>query len=90
MAEVKPYRRLNKFELHQLIGEGAMGVVWKAYDTELRRYVALKLLSTRIGKTREMRDRFLREARAAAGVYFVRVERAGDGARLAARVARVR
>src|SRR5437660_1722062 len=68
MAEVKPYRRLNKFELHQLIGEGAMGVVWKAYDTELRRYVALKLLSTRIGETREMRDRFLREARTAGGI----------------------
>ena len=65
MPQAKPYRRLNKFELHQLIGEGAMGVVWKAYDTILRRYVALKLLGSTFVKTPEMRERFLREARAA-------------------------
>jgi eukaryotic-like serine/threonine-protein kinase len=65
MADAKPFRRLNKFELHQLIGEGAMGVVWKAYDTVLRRYVALKLLGSSFLKTPEMRERFLREARAA-------------------------
>jgi len=65
VPEDKPYRRLSKFELHQLIGEGAMGVVWKAYDTILRRYVALKLLGSTFIKTPEMRERFLREARAA-------------------------
>ena len=65
MPEDKPYRRLSKFELQQLIGEGAMGVVWKAYDTVLRRYVALKLLGSTFLKTPEMRERFLREARAA-------------------------
>src|SRR2546426_4297799 len=42
-----------------------MGVVWKAYDTILRRYVALKLLGSTFVKTPEMRERFLREARAA-------------------------
>ncbi len=42
-----------------------MGVVWKAYDTILRRYVALKLLGPNFLKTPEMRERFLREARAA-------------------------
>jgi len=65
VPQAKAYRRLNKFELHQLIGEGAMGVVWKAYDTILRRYVALKLLGSTYVKTPEMRERFLREARAA-------------------------
>jgi serine/threonine protein kinase len=59
------FRRIGKFELHELIGEGAMGVVWKAYDPVLRRYIALKLLSTRFGKRPAMRERFLREARAA-------------------------
>jgi serine/threonine-protein kinase len=59
------FRRLGKFELHELIGEGAMGIVWKAYDPVLRRYVALKLLSTRVAKKPAMRERFLREARAA-------------------------
>src|SRR5947207_9773694 len=67
MPETEHYKRVGKFELHQLIGEGAMGTVWRAYDAVLRRYVALKLLS-RAGRTPEARDRFLREARAAAAL----------------------
>ena len=59
------YRLLGKYELLQLLGEGAMGIVWKAYDTELRRYVALKLLSSSFRKTQDMQERFVREARAA-------------------------
>jgi eukaryotic-like serine/threonine-protein kinase len=65
MTKTDRYRRVSKFELHDLIGEGAMGVVWKAYDTVIRRYVALKLLPTPTGKTPDARQRFLREARAA-------------------------
>src|SRR5690349_2224955 len=64
MTPPEQYRRVGKFELHELIGEGAMGAVWKAYDSVIRRYVALKLLS-RAGRTADARDRFLREARAA-------------------------
>src|SRR5438552_3171951 len=59
------YRRVGKFELHELIGEGAMGAVWKAYDSVVRRYVALKLLPSAVGRSTDARDRFLREARAA-------------------------
>ncbi|GEM_PF-1042740 len=67
MALTEPYRRVGKFELHERIGEGAMGIVWKAYDSVLRRYVALKILS-RPGRSADARARFLREARAAAAL----------------------
>src|SRR3989449_1155652 len=59
------YRRIGKFELHEPIGEGAMGVVWKAYDSVIRRYVALKILSGAVARSQDARHRFLREARAA-------------------------
>src|SRR5216110_549067 len=64
MSQTEQYRRVGKFELHEPIGEGAMGAVWKAYDSVIRRYVALKLLS-RAGRPTDAQDRFLREARAA-------------------------
>jgi hypothetical protein len=65
MAHTDQYRRVGKFELHALMGEGAMGAVWKAYDSVIRRYVALKLLGRAVGRTQDARSRFLREARAA-------------------------
>jgi serine/threonine-protein kinase len=64
MTQTEQHRRVGKFELHELIGEGAMGAVWRAYDTVIRRYVALKLLS-RAGRSADARERLLREARAA-------------------------
>ena len=64
MPETEQYKRVGKFELHEPIGEGAMGTVWRAYDSVIHRYVALKLLS-RAGRSQEVRDRLLREARAA-------------------------
>ena len=65
MAQSDQFRRVGKFELHELIGEGAMGAVWKAYDSVIRRFVALKLLPSAVGRSAEARTRFLREARAA-------------------------
>ncbi len=82
MTESQRYRRLGKYELHTLIGEGAMGIVCKAYDTVLRRYVALKLLSSHFRKTKDMQDRFLREARAAGAIQhpnIVTVYDLGEG-----------
>src|SRR5438270_11004827 len=67
MPQTEQYRRVGKFELHELIGEGAMGTVWKAYDSVIRRFVALKLLP-RAGRSADARDRFMREARAAGGL----------------------
>src|SRR5256886_7620332 len=68
MPQTEQYGRVGKFELHELIGEGAMGAVWKAYDSVIRRCVALKILSSAVGRTQDARARFLREARAAGGL----------------------
>lgn len=60
-------RRIASFELGALLGVGAMGVVYLARDTVLRRDVALKLIAKGNAETDpERRERFLREARAAA------------------------
>jgi WD40 repeat protein/tRNA A-37 threonylcarbamoyl transferase component Bud32 len=60
------HSRLGKFELLEVIGEGAFGVVYRARDTELDRLVAIKL--PRLGTLTSPAevDRFLREARSAA------------------------
>src|SRR6202140_3908394 len=48
------------------LGRGAMGITYKAFDTVLRHAVALKVIDARIAAHPEARERFLREARAAA------------------------
>ena len=50
------------------LGRGAMGVTYKAFDTNLRCQVALKVINTTYLDSDMARQRFLREARAAAGL----------------------
>jgi serine/threonine protein kinase len=58
---------LGSFQLHQLLGTGAMGAVYLAKDTILRRDVAIKLIPKGDDDSdTDRRERFLREARAAA------------------------
>src|SRR5260370_16040679 len=60
--------KIGKYELHEIIGEGAMGKVYRALDPVLGRNVAIKVMSTSIANDAHLRDRFLREARAAANL----------------------
>ena len=57
----------SRYQLVEVIGEGAMGVIWRAYDTLLDRHVAIKEMRPRPGPDREEAlKRFMVEARAAA------------------------
>ncbi len=59
-------RTLSHFKILAKIGEGGMGVVYRAEDEKLRRPVALKVLPPDLVANEERRLRFMREARTAA------------------------
>jgi serine/threonine protein kinase len=65
--------RLGRYEVERLIGAGGMGIVFKAFDTELNRPVAIKVLAPHLAGSGAARQRFAREARAAAAVVHEHV-----------------
>ena len=65
---VEPGQMLSHYRLIEKIGEGGMGVVWKAHDEKLRRDVAVKVLPPELVQDPERRRRLLHEARAEAAV----------------------
>ncbi len=65
--------RLGRYELEQLIGRGGMGLVFRAYDTELHRVVAIKLLAFHWALQPQAKERFIRESRACASLVHPHV-----------------
>jgi WD40 repeat protein len=60
--------RLGSYEITRVIGRGGMGIVLEGRDTRLDRVVAVKVLAPQLAVGAAARQRFLREARAAAAV----------------------
>jgi Tol biopolymer transport system component len=60
---------ISHYRIVEKIGEGGMGVVYKAQDTKLDRVVALKFLAPLLLNSDDAKKRFLREAKAAAALH---------------------
>ena len=69
--DLKPGRKLLHYELVEKIGEGGMGVVWKALDTTLDRQVAIKILPDPVSDDAARLERFEREAKLLASLSHV-------------------
>jgi serine/threonine protein kinase len=65
---LKAGTRLGPYEIIQLLGEGGMGVVYKAQDTRLKRFVAIKVLRVAALADPQRRARFVQEAQAASAL----------------------
>jgi Tol biopolymer transport system component len=66
---IEPGRALHQYRLVEKIGEGGMGVVWKAVDSSLGREAAIKILPDAFAQDAERRARFEREARLLATLH---------------------
>ncbi len=61
-------KTISHYKILEKIGSGGMGMVYKAQDTKLDRFVALKFLTAQFGQDEEEKQRFIHEAKAASAL----------------------
>lgn len=71
-------RRIGKYELQERLGRGGMGEVWRAFDTQLQRHVAIKLLHTDLQNDASFVNRFQREAQVIASLHHSNIVQVYD------------
>jgi eukaryotic-like serine/threonine-protein kinase len=57
--------KVGRYQMHEMIGQGAMASVYRAFDPEINRMLAIKLLKPELCHEEEYRSRFVREAKGA-------------------------
>ena len=62
MRELRPGDRLGNYEVRELVAEGGMGRIFRAWDVELNRFVAIKVITRPAGTDEQFRRRFRNEA----------------------------
>jgi serine/threonine protein kinase len=65
--------RIGKYEVECVIGEGSMGVVYRAIDPLINRRVAIKVMNDAVAQDTALRERFLREAQTAGSLQHPNV-----------------
>jgi tRNA A-37 threonylcarbamoyl transferase component Bud32 len=70
---VAPGTSIGHYRIEAVVGAGSMGDVYRGVDEDLQRKVAIKILSERHRDNRELRARFVREARAVAAISHLNV-----------------
>src|SRR6185369_7451598 len=65
--------RIDEYEISEVIGRGGMGIVLKGLQRDLGRYVAVKVMAPHLATSGAARQRFIREARAAAAIVHPHV-----------------
>lgn len=71
-------KRLGKYELLERLGHGGVAEVWKAFDTQLQRFVAIKLLHPDLRDDPNFVERFRREAQLIASLHHPNIVQIHD------------
>ncbi len=65
--------KIGKYKIEGILGKGAMGIIYKAFDPLLERHVAIKTMSKEVINDPDLRKRFYREAKAAGALHHPQI-----------------
>ncbi len=70
---IEPEGHIGRFDIRRSLGAGGMGEIFEAYDTDLHRTVAIKVLASKFVEDEAMKQRFLREAQMASRINHTNI-----------------